>query len=121
MQPFQSDVEAADAIASSYQKLHNEISKVIIGQDETVRLLLTSIFFLLCGARGLFTSSRSCTLSPVGPSKRREPHRKRRRRQPPMALQRRMKRGLLLWAILPRTPKSLQPRRPRLLHRLKID
>ncbi|KOY85644.1 AAA family ATPase [bacterium 336/3] len=69
MQPFQSDVEAADAIASSYQKLHNEISKVIIGQDETVRLLLTSIFSqghcLLVGVPGLAKTLLVQTLASV--------------------------------------------------------
>jgi MoxR-like ATPase len=69
MQPFQSDVEAADAIASSYQKLRNEISKVIIGQDETVRLLLTSIFSqghcLLVGVPGLAKTLLVQTLASV--------------------------------------------------------
>ncbi|MCU0439928.1 MAG: AAA family ATPase [Raineya sp.] len=69
MQPFQSDVEAADAIASSYQKLRSEISKVIIGQDETVRLLLTSIFSqghcLLVGVPGLAKTLLVQTLASV--------------------------------------------------------
>ena len=42
--PYTSDVAAAEALTSSYQKLKNEISKVVIGQDDTVRLLLTAIF-----------------------------------------------------------------------------
>ncbi|MFN3316914.1 MAG: AAA family ATPase [Raineya sp.] len=69
MQLFQSDVEAADAIAASYQKLRNEISKVIIGQDETVRLLLTSIFSqghcLLVGVPGLAKTLLVQTLASV--------------------------------------------------------
>lgn len=69
MQPFQSDVEAADAIAASYQKLCKEISKVIIGQDETVRLLLTSIFSqghcLLVGVPGLAKTLLVQTLASV--------------------------------------------------------
>ncbi|MBC7919500.1 MAG: MoxR family ATPase [Ferruginibacter sp.] len=41
---YQSDVEAANALQQSYQKLSAEISKVIIGQDEVIRLLLTAVF-----------------------------------------------------------------------------
>ena len=55
--PYTSDVAAAEALTTSYQKLKNEISKVVIGQDETVRLLLTAIFCqghcLLVGVPGL--------------------------------------------------------------------
>ncbi|MGR3809866.1 AAA family ATPase [Jiulongibacter sp. NS-SX5] len=54
---FKSDVEAADALKSSYEKLRKEIGQVIVGQDETVRLLLTAIFCqghcLLVGVPGL--------------------------------------------------------------------
>lgn len=52
-----SDVAAAEALKASYDKLRAEISKVIVGQDETVRLLLTAIFCqghcLLVGVPGL--------------------------------------------------------------------
>ncbi|PKQ68250.1 AAA family ATPase [Raineya orbicola] len=69
MTPFQSDVEAADAIAQSYQKLKKEIGKVIIGQEETVRLLLTSIFSqghcLLVGVPGLAKTLLVQTLASV--------------------------------------------------------
>ncbi|WP_448530417.1 AAA family ATPase [Raineya sp.] len=69
MTPFQSDVEAADAIAHSYQKLKKEIGKVIIGQEETVRLLLTSIFSqghcLLVGVPGLAKTLLVQTLASV--------------------------------------------------------
>lgn len=54
---FKNDVEAADTLAQSYQNLKNEIAKVVIGQDEVVRLVLTSIFCqghsLLVGVPGL--------------------------------------------------------------------
>lgn len=57
MVPFKSDVEAADALCAMYKKLNAEISKVIIGQDEAVRLVLTAIFCqghcLLVGVPGL--------------------------------------------------------------------
>ncbi|MCU0324441.1 MAG: MoxR family ATPase [Spirosomaceae bacterium] len=54
---FNSDVEAADALKEAFGKLRNEIGQVIVGQDETVRLLLTAIFCqghcLLVGVPGL--------------------------------------------------------------------
>jgi len=54
---FANDVEAADALSEAHQKLKNEIAKVVVGQDEVVRLLLTSIFCqghsLLVGVPGL--------------------------------------------------------------------
>lgn len=54
---FSSDKEAADAMKVTYDNLANEISKVIIGQKEVVRLILTSIFCqghcLLVGVPGL--------------------------------------------------------------------
>lgn len=54
---FKNDVEAADALAQSYQNLKSEIAKVVVGQDEVVRLVLTSIFCqghsLLVGVPGL--------------------------------------------------------------------
>ncbi|MCR9065865.1 MAG: MoxR family ATPase [Cytophagales bacterium] len=54
---FGTDVEAADALKQSYEKLTKEIGQVIIGQEETVRLLLTAIFCqghcLLVGVPGL--------------------------------------------------------------------
>ncbi|HEY0108860.1 MAG TPA: MoxR family ATPase [Fibrella sp.] len=55
--PYTSDVAAAEALKDAYKKLSTEIGKVIIGQDETVRLLLTAIFCqghcLLVGVPGL--------------------------------------------------------------------
>jgi MoxR-like ATPase len=57
MAQFKSDVEAVDALKESYQKLSTEIGKVVIGQEETVRMLLTAIFCqghcLLVGVPGL--------------------------------------------------------------------
>ncbi len=57
MQKYSSDVEAAQALAASYGELKKEISRVIIGQDEVVRLVLTGIFCqghsLLVGVPGL--------------------------------------------------------------------
>ncbi len=57
MAQYSSDVAAVDALTDSYQKLHAEIAKVVIGQDEVIRLLLTAIFCqghcLLVGVPGL--------------------------------------------------------------------
>ncbi len=57
MSRYNTDVEAVEALTKSYKNLFNEISKVIIGQDDTVRLLLTAIFCqghcLLVGVPGL--------------------------------------------------------------------
>ncbi|MCP9761400.1 AAA family ATPase [Lacihabitans soyangensis] len=57
MKTFNSDVEAADALKNTYQELSKEIGKVIVGQEETVKLLLTAIFCqghcLLVGVPGL--------------------------------------------------------------------
>jgi MoxR-like ATPase len=57
MTKFASDVEAADSLAADYKNLTQEISKIIIGQDEVVRLVLTGIFCqghsLLVGVPGL--------------------------------------------------------------------
>lgn len=56
-QTFTNDVEAADGIAAAYKKLRQEIAKVVVGQDEVVRLVLTAIFCqghsLLIGVPGL--------------------------------------------------------------------
>lgn len=51
------EIAIADSLNEDYQKLRNEIGKVIIGQDEVVKLLLISIFCqghsLLVGVPGL--------------------------------------------------------------------
>lgn len=57
MMNYKSDVEAVDAFVEKYKLLRKEISKVIIGQDETVKNTLISIFsqghVLLVGVPGL--------------------------------------------------------------------
>ncbi len=57
MQLYSSDKEAVDALAKSYQALHAEIGKVIVGQQEVVSNVLISIFSnghcLLVGVPGL--------------------------------------------------------------------
>jgi MoxR-like ATPase len=54
---FANDVEAANALAQAYKNLKSEIAKVIVGQDDVVRLTLTAIFChshaLLIGVPGL--------------------------------------------------------------------
>lgn len=41
---FTSDVAAAEALHQAFRKLNDQVTKVIIGQDEVVRLLITAIF-----------------------------------------------------------------------------
>jgi MoxR-like ATPase len=57
MTRFANDVEAADTLAVTYKDLTREIARVIVGQDEVVRLVLTGIFChghsLLVGVPGL--------------------------------------------------------------------
>jgi MoxR-like ATPase len=57
MRDTKSDVEAADNLVKSYQILNDEISKIVIGQDEVIKLVLISIFCqghsLLVGVPGL--------------------------------------------------------------------
>jgi len=57
MKKFKDEVEAAEGLSQAYQRLNKEISKVIIGQKNVVRLVLTSIFCqghsLLIGVPGL--------------------------------------------------------------------
>lgn len=54
---YSNDVEAADALAKAYQDLRSEIAKVVVGQDDVVKLVLTGIFCqghsLLVGVPGL--------------------------------------------------------------------
>ncbi|MGH1337063.1 MAG: AAA family ATPase [Aureispira sp.] len=54
---FNSEVEAVDALAASYEKLRKEISKVIVGQEDVVKTVLISLFCdghsLLVGVPGL--------------------------------------------------------------------
>lgn len=64
---MKSDVEAADQMHEIYKKLNTEISKVIIGQDDVVRLVLTAIFCkghcLLVGVPGLAKTLLITTVS----------------------------------------------------------
>lgn len=64
-----SDVEAAKAFSASFQLLKKEISKVVVGQDEVVQLVLTSIFCqghsLLVGVPGLAKTLLVKTVSDV--------------------------------------------------------
>jgi MoxR-like ATPase len=57
MLKFTSDIQAADALAVAYKELKDEIRKVVIGQDEVIKLVLTGIFChghsLLVGVPGL--------------------------------------------------------------------
>lgn len=57
MQQYASDVEAAQALHASYQKVRKEIGKTVIGQEEVIHFLLTAIFSqghcLLVGVPGL--------------------------------------------------------------------
>lgn len=69
MTKFATEVEAADGLNTAYQNLKSEISKVIIGQDDVVRLLLTSVFCeghcLLVGVPGLAKTLLIQTLASV--------------------------------------------------------
>jgi MoxR-like ATPase len=57
MDSTQSEVALADRLNEDYHRLKDEIGKVVIGQDEVVRLLITSLFCrghsLLIGVPGL--------------------------------------------------------------------
>ena len=50
-------VARADKLFKTYKKLHAEIGKVIVGQDDVIKLVITSIFCqshsLLVGVPGL--------------------------------------------------------------------
>ncbi len=54
---FSNDVEAADELKQSFEKLRKEIAKVVVGQEDVVKLVLTAIFCqghsLLVGVPGL--------------------------------------------------------------------
>lgn len=67
MQQFKTEVEAADKLFESYNKLKAEIAKVVIGQEEVVKFLLISIFCqghsLLVGVPGLAKTLLIKTLS----------------------------------------------------------
>lgn len=57
IEKYPSDVQAIDSLCLSYKKLKQEIEKVIVGQDEVVKALITCIFSqghcLIIGVPGL--------------------------------------------------------------------
>ena len=63
------DVEAVDALATSYQELKSEIAKVIVGQDEVVKTVILSLFSnghsLLVGVPGLAKTLLVSTIAEV--------------------------------------------------------
>lgn len=66
---FNSDVEAVDGLAQSYTKLKNEISKVIVGQDDVIKSVIISLFSnghsLLVGVPGLAKTLLVSTIADV--------------------------------------------------------
>ncbi|MCK4676812.1 MAG: MoxR family ATPase [Bacteroidales bacterium] len=66
---FNSDVEALDVFVEKYSKLKDEISKVIVGQDEVIKSLFITIFSkghgLLVGVPGLAKTLMVTTISKV--------------------------------------------------------
>ncbi|MCO6478195.1 MAG: AAA family ATPase [Phaeodactylibacter sp.] len=66
---FQSDVQAIDTLAESYNELRKEIGKVIIGQEEVVRAVIISLFSnghsLLVGVPGLAKTLLVSTIAEV--------------------------------------------------------
>jgi len=64
-----SDVEAADALKKAFNEIRTEIGKVIVGQDEVIKLVLISIFSnghcLLVGVPGLAKTLLVQTVSQV--------------------------------------------------------
>lgn len=66
---FKDDVEAVDGLAESYRKLRQEISKIIVGQQDVVKSVLISLFCdghsLLVGVPGLAKTLLVNTISRV--------------------------------------------------------
>lgn len=66
---FNSDVEAVDALAQSYKNLTQEISKVIVGQQDVVKAVILSLFgnghSLLVGVPGLAKTLLVSTIAEV--------------------------------------------------------
>lgn len=66
---YRSDVEAVDALASSFKNLAQEISKVIVGQDDVVKAVIISLFSnghsLLVGVPGLAKTLLVSTIAEV--------------------------------------------------------
>src|SRR5215467_5057531 len=66
---FVNDAAAVDGLANSYERLRKEIAKIIVAQDEVVKLVLMSIFCdghsLLVGVPGLAKTLLIKTISDV--------------------------------------------------------
>jgi MoxR-like ATPase len=66
---YQTDVQAVDGLAASYQILKSEIGKVIVGQDEVVKAVIISLFSnghsLLVGVPGLAKTLLVSTIAEV--------------------------------------------------------
>jgi MoxR-like ATPase len=66
---FSSDVEAVDALASSYRELKSEIGKIIVGQEDVVKAVIISLFSnghsLLVGVPGLAKTLLVSTIADV--------------------------------------------------------
>lgn len=66
---YNSDVEAVDGLAKSYQALRAEIAKVIVGQDDVVKAVILSLFSnghsLLVGVPGLAKTLLVSTIAEV--------------------------------------------------------
>ena len=66
---YSTDVQAIDGLAAKYKELKNEISKVIVGQDEVVKSVLISLFSnghsLLVGVPGLAKTLLVSTIAEV--------------------------------------------------------
>ena len=66
---YRSDVDAVDAMASSFKELRSEIGKVIIGQDDVVTTVIISLFSnghsLLVGVPGLAKTLLVSTIADV--------------------------------------------------------
>lgn len=69
MENFKNEVEAVDALRVAYKQLHDEVSKVVIGQEDVVKEVLISIFSkghcLLVGVPGLAKTLLVNTISQV--------------------------------------------------------
>ncbi len=69
MQNYNTEVEAADALAHKYQELRKEIAKVIVGQDNVIEKLLIALFCkghtLLVGVPGLAKTLLISTIAEV--------------------------------------------------------
>lgn len=67
MEATKQDVAIADKLKATYEKLTKEVSKVIIGQEEVVRLVITALFSkghcLLVGVPGLAKTLLISTIS----------------------------------------------------------